>query len=105
MGTFPIYVDPQTSIESIRKLQKLSLAKHLLSSWHEPMSGDQVQATMEEGIRYIQKIDEIVTDLSKTMPPETSGAELSLRALERLGIKTNKVLAMVRTTFESHRKK
>jgi hypothetical protein len=60
---------------------------------------------MEAGIRYIQKIDEIVVDLSKTMPAETSGEELSLRALERLGIKTNKVLPMVRTTFESHRKK
>lgn len=105
VGTLPIYVNPQTSIESIRKLQKLSLTKHLLSSWHEPMSGDQVHATMEEGIHYIQKIDEIVTDLNKTIPPETSGAELGLRALERLGIKTNKILPMVRTTFESHRKK
>jgi hypothetical protein len=60
---------------------------------------------MEAGIHYIQKIDEIVVDLNKTMPAETSGEELSLRALERLGIKTNKVLPMVKTTFESHRKK
>jgi hypothetical protein len=60
---------------------------------------------MEEGIHYIQKIDEIVGELSRTMPPVTSSEELSLRALERLGIKTNKVLPMVRTSFESHRKK
>jgi hydroxyacylglutathione hydrolase len=105
VGTLPIYVDPQASIESIRKLQKLSHAKHLLSSWHEPISQNQIRTIMEEGIRYIQKIDAIVVDLSKTMPPEASGEELSLRALERLGIKTNKVLPMVRTTFESHRKK
>ena len=104
-GTLPIYVDPRTSIESIRKLQKISPVKHLLSSWHEPVSGNQIQPILEEGIRYIQKIDEIVVDLSKTMPAETSGEELSLRALERLGIRTNKVLPMVRTTFESHRKK
>jgi hydroxyacylglutathione hydrolase len=105
VGTLPIYVDPQASIESIRKLQKLSHAKHLLSSWHEPISQNQIQTILEEGIRYIQKIDAIVVDLSKTMAPEASGEELSLRALERLGIKTNKVLPMVRTTFESHRKK
>ena len=60
---------------------------------------------MEEGIRYFDRIDAIVTDLCKTMPSETSGEELSLRALERMGIKTNKVLPMVRTSFESHRKK
>jgi glyoxylase-like metal-dependent hydrolase (beta-lactamase superfamily II) len=104
-GTLPIYVDPQASIESIRELQKISPVKYLLSSWHEPISENQIQPIMEAGIRYIQKIDEIMVDLSETMPAGTSGEELSLRALERLGIKTNKVLPMVRTTFESHRKK
>jgi glyoxylase-like metal-dependent hydrolase (beta-lactamase superfamily II) len=104
-GTLPIYVDPQASIESIRELQKISPVKYLLSSWHEPISENQIQPIMEAGIRYIQKIDEIMVDLSETMPAGTSGEELSLRALERLGIKTSKVLPMVRTTFESHRKK
>jgi glyoxylase-like metal-dependent hydrolase (beta-lactamase superfamily II) len=104
-GTIPIYVDPRASIQSIQKLKEVPGVKYLFSSWHEPISENQVPTIMEEGIRYIQKIDEIVNDLSKTMPLETSGEELSLRALERLGIKTNKVLPMVRTTFESHRKK
>ena len=105
VGTLPIYVDPQASTESIQKLQKISHVKHLLSSWHEPIFGNQIHTTLEEGIHYIQEIDAIVVDLIKTMPPETSGEELSLRALERLGIKTNKVLPMVRTSFESHRKR
>jgi hypothetical protein len=60
---------------------------------------------MEEAIRYIERIDEIVEKLSRTMPPETSSEELSLRALERLGIKVPKVPLIVRTSFESHRKK
>jgi glyoxylase-like metal-dependent hydrolase (beta-lactamase superfamily II) len=104
-GTIPIYVDPQASIQSIQKLANVPRVKYMFSSWHEPISGDQVQTTMEEGIRYIEKIDEIVKDLCRTMPLETSGEELSLRALERLGIKMDKVLHMVRTSFESHRKK
>ena len=104
-GTLPIYVDPKSSIESIQKLARLTGVKHLFSSWHEPISGKQAKATMDEGIRYIQKIDEIVATLSRTMPPETTEEELSLRALDRLGIKTNKVLPMVRTSFESHGKK
>jgi glyoxylase-like metal-dependent hydrolase (beta-lactamase superfamily II) len=104
-GTIPIYVDPQASIQSIQKLKKVSGAKYLFSSWHEPISGNQINTTMDEGIRYIEKIDKIVKDLCKSMPPEASGEELSIQALERIGIKTNKVLRMVRTSFESHRKK
>jgi glyoxylase-like metal-dependent hydrolase (beta-lactamase superfamily II) len=102
-GTIPIYVDPQVSVQSIQKLKKVSGVKYLFSSWHEPISGDQINTTMDEGIRYIENIDKIVIDLVKTMPPGTSGEELSLRALERMGIKTSKVLPMVRTSFESHR--
>jgi glyoxylase-like metal-dependent hydrolase (beta-lactamase superfamily II) len=104
-GTIPIYVDPRASLQSIQKLKKVSGVKYLFSSWHEPISGNQVQTTMDEGICYIEKIEEIVADLSRAMPPETTGEELSLRALERLEIKTIRVLPMVRTSFESHRKK
>jgi glyoxylase-like metal-dependent hydrolase (beta-lactamase superfamily II) len=104
-GTIPIYVDPKASTQSIQKLAKVAGVKHMFSSWHEPIPGNQVQTTMQEGIRYIQKIDAIVADLNRTMPPGSTGEELSLRALERLGIKTNRVLHMVRTSFESHRRK
>jgi hydroxyacylglutathione hydrolase len=104
-GTIPIYVDPEVSIQSIQKLRKVSGVKYLFSSWHEPISGDQINTAMDEGIRYIEKIDKIVADLTKTISSKISGEELSLRALERMGIKTNKVLPMVRTSFESHLKK
>ena len=104
-GTIPIYVDPRASIQSIQKLKKVSGVKYLFSAWHEPISGKQVNTTMDEGLGYIEKIDKIVKGLGKTLPPETSGEELSIRALEQLGIKTGKVLQMVKTSFESHRKK
>ena len=104
-GTIPIYVAPQASIRSIQKLKKVPGVKYLFSAWHEPISGKQITATMDEGLRYIEKIDKIVKDLCKRLPPETSGEELSIQALEQLGIKTDKVLQMVKTSFESHRKK
>jgi len=103
--TIPIYVDPEASIQSIKKLAKVAGVKHMFSSWHEPISGNQVHTTLEEGIRYIEKIGAIVTDLSRTMPLEATGEEVSLRALGRLGIKADRVLPMVGTSFESHRKK
>jgi hydroxyacylglutathione hydrolase len=105
VGTVPVYVDPQTSIKSIQKLQKLSGVKYLLSSWHEPITGSQISTTLEEGIRYIKRIDQIVEELTRTMPPEISSEELSLLALERLGIKVPKVPSIVKTSFESHIRK
>ena len=101
-GTLPIYVDPQASIESIRKLQSVRGVKHLFSSWHEPISGDQIASTMEEGIQYIEQIDRVVIEVSKKLGPTASMEDLSLQVLEKLGIKANKVLPMVMATFKSH---
>ncbi len=104
-GTIPLYVDPQASIRSIQKLKKVSGVKFLFSSWHGPISGNRIHTIMDEGIRYIEEIDRIVSDLTKTMPPEVSGDELSLQALKKMGIKMDRVLFMVKTSFESHRQK
>ena len=104
-GTLPIYVDPQTSIESIQKLHRVPGVRYLFSSWHEPLSGDSITTIIEESIRYIERIDEIVSDLSRTMGSTTSQEELSLLALERLGIKVPKVPPMVMTSLEAHQKK
>jgi len=104
-GTLPIYVNPQTSIESIRKLQRIPGVRYLFSSWHEPLSGESITTIMEEGIRYIEQIDEIVAELSRSMGSTISLEELSLLALQKLGIKTNKIPPMVMTSFASHLKK
>jgi glyoxylase-like metal-dependent hydrolase (beta-lactamase superfamily II) len=105
VGALPIYVNPQASIESIRKLQRVPGVKYLFSSWHEPISGNQITSIMEEGIRYIERIDKTVSDLSNKLPPAASMEELSLQVLERLGIKVGKVPPIVMASFEAHLKK
>ena len=100
-GTLPIYVDPRASIESIKKLQKMPGVRYLFSSWHEPLRGEVISKVMEEGIQFIERIDAIVKELEKAKP-SASLEELSLLALERLGIKAKKVLPMVQTSFGSH---
>ncbi len=102
--TLPIYVNPRECIESIKKLQKVPGISHLLSSWHDPLKGDAIPPVMEEAIRYIERIDEIMVDLEKTMG-SASLEELSLRALERLGIKVPKVPHLVMTSLGSHLRK
>ena len=103
-NTLPIYVNPRECIESIKKLQKVPGVNHLLSSWHDPLKGDAIPRVMEEGIRYIERIDEIMVDLEKTMG-SASLEELSLRALDRLGIKIPKVPPLVMTSFGGHLRK
>jgi hydroxyacylglutathione hydrolase len=103
-GSLPVYVNPRDCIESIKKLQRVAGVKYLLSSWHEILAGDAIPSVMEEGIRYIERIDEIMVDLENTMS-SASLEELSLRALERLGIKSARVLPMVMTSFGSHLRK
>jgi len=102
--TLPIYVNPMECLESIKKLQRIADVKYLLSSWHDILTGDAIPRAMEEGIRYIERIDEVMGDLEKTMG-SASLEELSLRALERLGIKATRVLPMVMTSLGSHLRK
>ncbi|NWF93848.1 MAG: MBL fold metallo-hydrolase [Syntrophaceae bacterium] len=104
-GALPIYADPKASIRSIEKLQKVSGVKYLFSSWHDPISGDQIYKVMEDGLRYIKRIDEIVSDLERELPPSAPLEELSLLALERLGIRAKKVSAIVMASFQAHRKR
>ncbi len=100
-GAIPIYVDPAASAASVQKLKELNNVKYLLSSWHEPISGDRIAEVMDEGCAYITKIDAIVEEIHRKEPNLSSEA-LSVRALERLGIKVPKVLFMVEATFRGH---
>ena len=100
-NTLLIYVDPRECIEWIKKLQKVPDVNHLLSSWHDPLKGHAIPPVMEEAIRYIERIDAIIVDLEKTMG-SASLEEMSVRALDRLGIKVPKVPRLVMTSFKAH---
>ncbi|MHB9097452.1 MAG: MBL fold metallo-hydrolase [Syntrophales bacterium] len=100
-GTIPIYCDPVASVASVEKLNGISGVRLLLSSWHEPIVGERIAGIMEEGCRYIGRIDALVREIHES-DPHLSGQALSLRALERLGIAVPRVLFMVEASFTSH---
>jgi hydroxyacylglutathione hydrolase len=100
-GHIPIYSDPVASMASIEKLKQLPNVKVLFSSWHEPIVGERIAEIMDEGCRYIGRIDALVREINER-EPHLSGEELSRRALERLGITVPRVLAMVEASFKSH---
>jgi glyoxylase-like metal-dependent hydrolase (beta-lactamase superfamily II) len=100
-GDIPIYTDPVASVASIEKLKQLSNAKLLFSSWHEPLAGERIAEIMDEGCRYIGRIDTLVREIH-AQEPHLSGEDLSRQALERLGITAPRVLFMVEASFMSH---
>ena len=100
-GHIPIYSDPLALLASIEKLKLLSNVRVLFSSWHEPIVGERIAETMDEGSRYIGRVDALVREID-AQEPNLSGEELSRRALERLGIKMPSILPMVEASFKSH---
>jgi hydroxyacylglutathione hydrolase len=100
-GHIPIYSDPAASVASIEKLKNLPNVKVLFSSWHEPIVGERIAATLDEGGRYIGRIDALVREID-AQEPHLSGEELSRRALERLGITMPRILPMIEASFRSH---
>lgn len=101
-GHIPIYADPVALRASIEKLKRLSSGVRLLfSSWHEPIVGERIAETMDEGYRYIGQVDALVREID-AKDPNLSGEELSRRVLERLGIKMPSILPMVEASFRSH---
>ena len=100
-GHIPIYSDPVALLASIEKLKRLSDVRVLFSSWHEPIVGERIGETMDEGRRYIGRVDALVREID-AQEPSLSGEELSRRALERLGIKMPSILPMVEASFKSH---
>ena len=100
-GHIPIYADPKALRASIERLKRLPGVNLLFSSWHDPLSGEAVAKTMEESGRYIDQIDALVREIDAA-EPQLAGEELSLRALERLGIKMHRILPMVEASIKSH---
>jgi hydroxyacylglutathione hydrolase len=100
-GHIPIYSDPVALLASIEKLKRLPAVRLLFSSWHEPIVGARIAETMDEGTRYIGRVDALVREIN-AQEPNLSGEALSRRALERLGIKMPSILPMVEASFKSH---
>ena len=102
-GTVPIYEDVATSIQSIKKLQKIKGLKILIASWDDPQFEDRAYASMDAGLQWFQQIHEAVlaeTGGSDTLNPQ----ELSARVLKRLGFPEIPLVPIVVTSIGAHLK-
>lgn len=59
-GTLPIFEDYFQSINSIEKLKSIPNISLLLSAWDEPRKGNEVSKALNDGIKYLEKIYEVI---------------------------------------------
>jgi len=103
VGGLPIYSDVSVTIQSIRKLSKLSGLKALFSSWHDPIQGKKVYQVMDESLAYIQKVHDLVRQ-EKAQYPALHPKELTIRVLKGLALPESLLTPIVITTVEAHLK-
>jgi hydroxyacylglutathione hydrolase len=82
-GDAPIYDDAVESARSIKRLKSIAGLKWLLSAWDGPRRGDSIYRTMDEGLRYLQRVHEAVL---KTSGTAVDRAALCRNVLRELGI-------------------
>jgi len=100
-GEMPVYEDVLASVASIKKLKAIKDINHLLSSWDEPRKGEEVYQRMDEGLKYMQRIHEVVLKISEN---GVSGDPMDLcrRALTELGIPPEAANPLVAKSFAAH---
>jgi hypothetical protein len=102
-GAVPIYEDVLSSIKSIKKLKDIKGLKALFASWDQPQQGKRVYELMDEGLRYLQYIHDLVLK-EKSSSPSASVKEISTRVLGTLGFPDAAQIPMVVKSIEGHLK-
>lgn len=101
-GGLPIYEDVFSSIRSIRKLQGVRGLEVLFPSWDAPHRGeDRVYQLMDGGLRYFQRIHEVVRKVAGDSP-SLDARELCPRVLRNLGLPEIAAIPIVTKSIEAH---
>lgn len=100
-GDLPIYEDPRASVASLRRLRKIPDLQVLLSSWDEPRYGDNAYRAIDEGIRYIERIESTVRYVVGTQA-HPDPKESTQRVLELLEIPPILLNPLVEKTIKGH---
>jgi glyoxylase-like metal-dependent hydrolase (beta-lactamase superfamily II) len=100
-GGVPIYENVLESISSVRKLKQIKNLRFLLTSWDDPRSGDNLQALLDQGLRFFQQIHEAVLK-EKDGSPSSDLRELCPGILRRLGLPQAAGIPIVMRSFRGH---
>lgn len=100
-GGLPIYTDAAEALASIRRLQQLEGVDVLLSSWDEPRRGDEVAATLQAGVEYMQRMHRLVREQQAACP---SGAlpDLTAGVVGAIGLPPAMVNPLLMASVQAH---
>lgn len=100
-GDLPIYDDFIESIESIKKLKAIKGFNTLLASWDDPKEGENAHRIMDEGLEYLNQINESVIKIYRTNP-DSDQIEFTKLVLKDLGIPEMAANPIVARSFQSN---
>lgn len=99
----PLYVNLEQSRASLEKLLDLKGVHRLYTSLSpDPIEGNKIQSTLEEGLAYLDRMAALVKSAQATMGGETALPELTAEVLRGLGLDPPPVMPMTLQTIAAH---
>lgn len=100
-GDLPIYEDYTESIRSIERLKEIEDVEVLLASWDDPQRGSEVYKKMDEGLDYLQQIQEVVMKIINDNP-SLETMTLCKLVLKNLGLPEQAANPIVARSFQAN---
>jgi hydroxyacylglutathione hydrolase len=99
----PLYTDLDLSRTSLENLLDLKGVRYLYSSLSpDPIEGDEIRSTLEEGLTYLDRMVALVSKTKARMGVETALPDLTAEVLRGLGLDPPPVMPMTLQTVSAH---
>lgn len=100
-GDLPIYENIDACAASIKKLQRIDQAHHLLSSWEDPIQGrKKIIGRMDESLAYLKRIHTAVMNNRSADTPQDL-MDLCRKTVSELGLPPFAAMPLVAKAFAS----
>ena len=103
VGGLPLYADLQQSRASMRRLLSLRGVTTLYCAHSDkPFVGDEIPATIQAGLDYLDRVDAAVKDAVAHLPANAAPEELTRETLLRIGLTPPPVMPITVQSVMSH---
>jgi glyoxylase-like metal-dependent hydrolase (beta-lactamase superfamily II) len=99
-GDLPVYDDALASVQSVKRLRRLTGIRVLLSAWEEPRKGEEAYRRMDQAVEYLQMIHEAVLANAGTDPPDLM--EFTRKTAKAIGLPPQAVNPLLARTFTAN---
>jgi glyoxylase-like metal-dependent hydrolase (beta-lactamase superfamily II) len=99
----PLYFDLAQSRQSLQRLLELSGVKTMYHSHiSEPYTRADITRALQDGLDYLDRMDEVVAEAVQSLPPEATPEEITRASLLRLGFDPPPVMPLTVATIKAH---